>query len=281
MNNPQPKFTAVVLAADRGPDDPVARAAGARCKSMAPIDGAPMVFRVLDALLASTEINARTLCGPPQSIVELEPELGARIRSGEVGWMENKQTPSTSAYHVLQSLPEQTPVLLTTADHAMLSPRIVDYFCAGARNTGCDVVAGVARHEAVTKAYPQTQRTATHLQDGSYCGCNLFAFLTPRARRAADFWRQVETQRKKPLRVIRVLGVMAVLRYLLGQLSLAEALERVSRRLGFKAGAVIIPFPEAAIDVDSVKDWKLVEEIVKGQRTENRNGEVGMRNAEN
>jgi hypothetical protein len=68
---------------------------------------------------------------------------------------------------------------------------------------------------------------------------------------------------------------MAVLRYLLGQLSLAEALERVSQRLGFRAGTVIIPFPEAAIDVDSVKDWKLVEKIVTGQRSANRNGEVG------
>ena len=50
MNESLQKFTAVVLAADRGPDDPVARAAGARCKSMASIDGIPMVFRVLDAL---------------------------------------------------------------------------------------------------------------------------------------------------------------------------------------------------------------------------------------
>jgi len=262
MSNTKQKFTAVVLAADRGPDDPVARAAGSRCKSMAPIDGTPMVLRVLDALSESTSINARILCGPAQSIVNREPDLDARIRSGEVGWMANLQTPSTSAYQVLQSLPEQTPVLLTTADHAMLSARIVDYFCTNARGTGCDVVAGVARHEAVTKAYPRTQRTATRLQDGSYCGCNLFAFLTPCARRAADFWRQVETQRKKPLRVIRVLGVTAVLRYLLGQLSLTEALERVSRRLGFKAGAVIIPFPEAAIDVDSVADWELVQAIV-------------------
>ena len=215
MNDSQQKFTAVVLAADRGPDDPVAGAAGVRCKSMAPIDGIPMVFRVLDALAASTEINAQILCGPSQSIVALEPELDAHIRSGAVGWVANQQTPSTSAYHVLQSLPENTPVLLTTADHAMLSARMVDYFCTRARNTGCDVVVGVARHEAVTKAYPQTRRTATRLQDGSYCGCNLFAFLTPRARRAADFWRQVEAQRKKPLHVIRGVGVMAVLRYLL------------------------------------------------------------------
>jgi len=233
---------------------------------MAPIDGIPMVFRVLDALAASTEINARILCGPPQSIVDLEPDLKARISSGEVKWVENQQTPSTSAYHVLQSLPEQTPVLLTTADHAMLDARMIDYFCTRARDTGCDVVAGLARHEMVTKAYPQTRRTATRLQDDSYCGCNLFAFLTPRARRAADFWHQVENQRKNPLRVIRVLGAMAVLRYLLGKLTLADALDRMSQRLGFRACAVDMPFAEAAIDVDSVADLELVEKIVSKRR---------------
>ena len=47
----------------------------------------------------------------------------------------------------------------------------------------------------------------------------------------------------------------------MGRLSLAEALKRVSRRLGLTAGAVIMPFAEAAVDVDSVEDWKLVERI--------------------
>ncbi len=262
MDESKQKFTAVVLAADRGPDDPVARAAGAPCKSMAPINGTPMVIRVLDALSASGEVGAKILCGPPPSILASAPDLEARIKSSRVEWMANHQTPSTSAYHAMQTVPEHTPVLVTTADHALLSAAMIDYFCAQARNTGCDVVAGVARHEVVTRAYPQTQRTATRLQDGSYCGCNLFAFLTPRARRAADFWRQVENQRKKPLRVIRVMGLVAVLRYLTGQLSLADALKRISRRLGFSAGAVTMPFAEAAIDVDSEADLRLVEEII-------------------
>jgi len=148
----------------------------------------------------------------------------------------------------------------------MLDAHMIDYFCTRARDTGCDVVAGLARHEMVTKAYPQTRRTATRLQDDSYCGCNLFAFLTPRARRAADFWRQVENQRKNPLRVIRVLGAMAVLRYLLGKLTLADALDRMSQRLGFRACAVDMPFAEAAIDVDSVADLELVEKIVSKRR---------------
>jgi GTP:adenosylcobinamide-phosphate guanylyltransferase len=262
MTNPHPKFAAVVLAADRGPDDPVAKAAGVYCKSLAPVGGKPMVFRVLDALTASQVVNTYILCGPPKSIVDQEPDLGTLIASGRVKWFENQATPSSSAFHVLQTLPDETPVLLTTADHALLSARIVDYFCSEAQATGCDVVAGVARHEAVTAAYPQTRRTATRLEDGAYCGCNLFAFLTPRARLAADFWRRVENQRKNPLRVIRVLGWSAVSRYLMGRLSLNEALKRMSQRLGFKAGVVILPFSEAAVDVDSVSDWKLVENIV-------------------
>ena len=266
MTNSHPKFTAVVLAADRGPDDPVAKAAGVRCKSLTPVGGKPMVFRVLDALTASQVVNTYILCGPPKSVVDQEPDLRTLIASGRVQWFENQATPSSSAFHVLQTLPDESPVLLTTADHALLSARIVDFFCSEAQATGCDVVAGVARHEAVTAAYPQTRRTAIRLEDGAYCGCNLFAFLTPRARLAADFWRRVENQRKNPLRVIRVLGWSAILRYLMGRLSLNEALGRISRRLGFKAGAVVLPCPEAAIDVDSVGDWQLVENIVSSRQ---------------
>ena len=266
MTNSHPKFSAVVLAADRGPDDPVAKAAGVRCKSLTPVGGKPMVFRVLDALTASQVVSTYILCGPPKSVVDQEPELRTLIASGRVQWFENQATPSSSAFHVLQTLPDESPVLLTTADHALLSARIVDFFCSEAEATDCDVVAGVARHEAVTAAYPQTRRTATRLEDGAYCGCNLFAFLTPRARLAADFWRRVENQRKNPLRVIRVLGWSAILRYLMGRLSLNEALGRISRRLGFKAGAVILPCPEAAIDVDSVGDWQLVENIVSSRQ---------------
>ena len=43
-------FTALVLAGDRTPDDPVARAAGVPCKALALVGGRPMVSRVLDAL---------------------------------------------------------------------------------------------------------------------------------------------------------------------------------------------------------------------------------------
>jgi GTP:adenosylcobinamide-phosphate guanylyltransferase len=264
--NSSAPFSAVLLAADRSAGDPVAAAAGVSGKSFVPVGGKPMVLRVLDALAESQQVGYRLLCGPPADALRRLPELQARIDNVNVGWIENRATPSTSAAYALQTLTDKIPVLVTTADHALLSAEIVDYFCSRARTSGCDVVVGLAAHDLVKAAYPQTRRTATKWRDGAYCSCNLFAFLTPQARVAAEFWREVEHQRKKPLRLIRSLGWMTVLRYLFKQLSLPAGLESISRRLGIKAGAVILPFPEAAVDVDTIEDWKLVQTIVAEQR---------------
>ncbi len=255
-------FTAVVLAGDRAPDDPVAQAAGVCCKALSPVGGIPMVLRVLKALGTAREIDTHILCGPPWSAVEQEAELQARITSRQVTWMANEASPSASAYAVMQALPETTPVLLTTADHALLTTRIVDFFCAEARTSGCDMVVALAPHDLVTTTYPGVRRTVLTFREGAYCSCNLFAFLTPRARAVADFWRRVERQRKKPLRVIGVLGWVALWRYWLGRLSLTEGLDQISRRMGLRVGTVIMPFPEAAVDVDTVSDWRFAEKLV-------------------
>ncbi len=264
VNEATPKFAAIILAADRAPGDAVAAAAGVPGKCLAPVAGTPMVIRVLTALAASVEIDECVLCGPPRSIIDAQPELQAWLEKPGVRWMANQSTPSTSALAVLKSLPPGVPVLVTTADHALLSAEMVDFFCRSARACGSDLAAALATHETIMAAYPGIRRTVTRLKDGAYCSCNLFAFMTPRAREAANFWRRVESQRKKPLRVVSVLGLMVVLRYLFGVLTLDEALARLSRRLKIDVAAVKMPFADAAVDVDTPDDWKFVEDIATG-----------------
>ena len=258
-NSEPPRWAALVLAADRGAQDPVAAAAGVPCKALAPVGGVPMVQRVLDALKASATIDRVTLIGPPRPLLAGQPALEQQFASGQIGWLAPADSPSTSALRGLDAQPAHQPVLVTTADHALLSPEMVDFFLRAAQASGCDLVVGVARLATVQARFPGTRRTALRLRGGPYCSCNLFAFATADGRQLAAFWRRVEAQRKRPWRVVvGALGWVAVLRYLGGRLTLEQALARLSRRLGLRLGAVVLPFPEAAVDVDTPADHALV-----------------------
>lgn len=258
------QFTAIVLAADRCDPDPVAQAAGVSCKAMAPVDGTPMVARVIGALRASEAIDTIILCGPPREIVKNDKRLHELIDSEKLKWQPNRESPSTSAVAALKTLAADSPVLLTTADHALLTPAMVDHFCVQARRLAtADVLVALASYKAIMQAFPGMRRTATRFQDGPFCSCNLFAILNSRGRQAADFWRQVERERKTPWKMINKLGWLVVLKYLLGRLTLAEGLNRASRMLGIRADAILMPFPEAAVDVDTPADWHFVEGIVR------------------
>ena len=56
-----------------------------------------------------------------------------------------------------------------------------------------------------------------------------------------------------------------MVRYLLGMLTLNQGIKQLSHKMGIKAGIVLLPFPEAAVDVDTIADWKLVEKLTAGQ----------------
>jgi GTP:adenosylcobinamide-phosphate guanylyltransferase len=265
---PGKKLTAIVLAGDRGPEDPLARHAGVSCKALVPVAGQAMVLRVLDALENSSSVGDRIVCGSSARLLDNSPELTRRLAAENIHWVENEPSPSLSALAALNVLPPEQPVLLTTADHALLTSQMVDGFCRRAAETEADIVVGLAHAETVMKAFPENRRTITRLRDARCCGCNLFAFLTPRGRRAAEFWRRVEKQRKHPLKIIRTLGPLAVFRYLGGRLTLAEGLTRLSTLMEAQTDVVWMPEPEAAVDVDKIDDWILAEKILAAGRLE-------------
>jgi len=260
------RFSAIVLAADRGRDDPVAAAAGVMAKCLTPISGVPMVIRVIRALQESACVDTILLCGPAAGVLQESPELSQLVESKRILWMSPLGTPSASAAAALGALPADRPVLLTTGDHPLLRPDMVRHFLDQASAGGFDVAVALAPHDLVQRAYPRTRRTALKFSDGHYCGCNLFAFLSPRGRGMAQIWKKVEDHRKRPIRVIGLVGWVAMLLYALGGLSLAGAMRRISRQTGLAAGVVVMPFAEAAIDVDSVADLDLAREIASQMR---------------
>ena len=192
-------FTAIILAADRSADDPVAQATGVSCKALTPVGGIPMVLRVLNALEESPAVGPRLLCGPPWPLLEKAAALKSGVDAGDYGWTASRDSPSASAGATLEQIPDSQPVLLTTADHALLSSQIIDYFCEQACSADFDLLVALAPHELVATTYPGVHRTRLRFSDRDYCSCNLFAFMTPHSRTIPTFWRKLESQRKRCL----------------------------------------------------------------------------------
>jgi hypothetical protein len=61
---------------------------------------------------------------------------------------------------------------------------------------------------------------------------------------------------------VRAFGWRSLVAYLLGRLTLDEALARASKVIDARLAAVVLPQPEAAIDVDKPADLELAESIL-------------------
>lgn len=250
------RYEVVLLTGDRGPADPVAAAAGVAAKALAPVAEVPLLRRALDNLAATGRFRRYTVVGPAAELCAQDPVIRSQTERPGVHWVAPAGGPSASAARALVTLPETTPVLLTTVDHALPRPGWIDEFMDAAARSEADLCVGVVAEAEVQAAYPESRRTAFAFADAAYCGCNLFALNTFRARRAVEFWQQMEQRRKRPWMMVRVLGAFKLLRYLTGGLSLRQALDAFGTRLGISIEPVLLSDPAAALDIDSAQDWK-------------------------
>ncbi len=254
--------TAVVLAGERAAPaaDPLATAAGVVSKVLVPVAGVAVIERVVDTIERCGWIARRMLVGPSAATLAAEPKLRDRIDLGRWTWLAPTDSPAGSASAAFDAVGTDGHIVLTTADHAFLTPAILEQFCDAARATDADFVVAFARRDAVLAAFPNTRRTGWRFSDDTYCGCNLFMVLRPAGHGVTTFWRHVEKERKRPWRIMRMLGVGLFVRYLARRLSLADALAQLSRRTQCRIAHVVLTQPEAAVDVDSIDDWRLVNE---------------------
>lgn len=259
MSGGDDRVPVLILAGSRGPDDPMAVAGGVSHKAFLPVAGVPMIRRVVRALLDCPVAGRLLVSIERPELVEHDPELAPLLASGRMVLLPAAGSPARSVAAALAAV--GTPLLVTTADHALLRPEWASHFWA-AVPPGADVAAALARREVVDRDVPETKRTWLRFADGSFSGCNLFAFRTPAALRVVETWQKVEQDRKNPLKLLALLGPVAVAKFALGTLTLTEAVARLGRIAGVTGAVVEMPFGQAAVDVDKPADLELVERLL-------------------
>jgi GTP:adenosylcobinamide-phosphate guanylyltransferase len=256
-------FRSIILAGERPGGSPISRAFNVAASVMVPVAGKPALSRVMEAIENSQQAGGGVICGPSADVVDGSEDLQRVFQNPGFEWLAPSNGPAASALSALEHLGHY-PALLTAGDHALLTGEIVDSFCTQALSLSpdADLVIGFVPYVLVKEKWPESKRTVLKFSNGKFCGSNLFAILTPDGRKALDFWRQAEADRKHPWRIARRFGFTALIFYVLRQLSLEQALGGLSSAANCRIGHVKVGFARAAVDVDSIEDQKLAEQIL-------------------
>jgi len=265
------RCTAIVLAGSREPAaDSVALAAGVPVKALARVGGEPMLARVLDALAASGRVERSAVLVDPATLRLPPPELVRLLERPGVLSLPAAESPSQSVLTAIERLGgDGFPYLVTTADHPLLTGAMVRRFVDGV-DARADAALALAAASNVARAYPDAVRTFYRLGAERYSGCNLFLLRTPAGLKLPAFWRELERHRKRPWRLIAAIGFGPLLGFLLNRLDLGRAMAELGRIAGARVAAVVLPDPEAAIDVDKPADLALAERIIAARRAAGR-----------
>ena len=252
------KYSAVLLAGSRPQGDPLARTMMIGHKALIPVGGEPMVLRPLRALLASSEVaDVIVLTQDPADLRPVLPEderISLRASQGTI---------AETIAGLIGDREARFPMLVTTADHALLDPAMIAEFTA--RAEGADLAIGVVEKARLEQRFPQSKRTWLAFRGGAYSGANLFALGSARVLPAIEQWRAVEQDRKKGWRVLAALGPALLLGAVLRLRDIHRSAAAVGRKLGIAIRIVELSDPVAAIDVDKPEDHALVEAILAGR----------------
>jgi GTP:adenosylcobinamide-phosphate guanylyltransferase len=249
---------ALLLAGRRPGVDPFAAAYGVELKALIPVAGTPTVVRVAATLLACPEISAIRV------LTQDVAAIGAVVPADPRLVFERSGDGIASSIAGVASAPAAIfPMLITTADHALLTPATVAAFLAA--SGGCDIAVGVVERRVVERRFPTTKRTWLHFRGGSWTGANLFVLNGPEALPVVRAWSSVEQDRKKGWKLIARFGPLLLLRALTRTITVQAAAAQAGRSLGVRVRAVPLSDPLAAVDVDKHADLELAEAVLSGR----------------
>ncbi|GAA4010001.1 nucleotidyltransferase family protein [Sphingomonas swuensis] len=252
------RWTVLLLAGSRPGGDPLTRSLGVDYKPLLPIKGEPMLLRPIRALLEVEEIaEIRALTQQPERLEGVLPD------DPRVVVVRSDQTIAATLTRICDDPATPFPLLVTAADHALLTPEMIREFLAASAD--CDVSVAVVSKTNMLRRFPEAQRTWLRFGRELYSGANLFALKTPAAKAGVERWRAIEQDRKKGWRVLLQLGLPLFLGAVLRVRDIHKTARGLGKVLKIRLKAVVMSDPIAAIDVDKAADYTLVNAILDGR----------------
>jgi len=245
------------------PEDPLYSYVKGDAKALVDIAGKPMVQWTLDALNDSRHVDSVIVAGlsPKNQLRSTKPlhylpNQGRMLANIVAGINKSLQLNKNSKY-----------VLIASSDIPALEGHMVDWLVETAMQTEDDLYYGVCPREVMEKRYPGSNRTYSALKDMELCGSDLNLCHVSVATDHLDLWESLLGARKRPFKQASKLSLGLLFALATRQLTLEQAVTRVSERIGIKGRAIIWPYAEPCMDVDKPHQLELMrEDLAKKQR---------------
>lgn len=225
-------------------------------EALIPINGKPMVNYVIDVLKNSPRIGKIVVVGYPEMKPKLDPEVilveaGASLADNlKIG---------------IDYLEHTQHVLVITSDIPMINEEALDDFLTRCSELEGDLFYPIISKESNESVYPGEIRTYFHLKEGVFTGGNIVLISQDIIKDCYEMMTRVLNLRKKPWRLVQLLGFSFILKFLMQNLSINEIEKRVAGLFGIKGITVISPYPEIGTDIDKPSDWQLAEKVLSKQ----------------
>lgn len=246
------KVNAVVLAGAPN-NGQLQEANSEKWEATIPIHGKPMVNYVIEALQKSARIENLVVVGPLE-IKDVLPPGVALVESGD--------NLTDNIFRAVDALGHDNKILLVTSDIPFVHAEVIDDFIDRCGELVGDVYYPVISKEANQQVYPETVRTYFTLKEGSFTGGNVILASPQAITDSRWVMDEIICKRKKPWKLIRMLGFVFIIKFFAKRLSLRELEQRVSELLGYTGVVIISPYPELGTDVDKPSDLNLALRII-------------------
>jgi GTP:adenosylcobinamide-phosphate guanylyltransferase len=266
MENAAP-LTCLVLAASRkGVEDPVAKLQNRTHKCLVTLDGKPMLERVIQALLDSRCFTRILVSIENDMVLAGLPDTQRWLKEGRIALVPSADNLADSLIQVYEQDDTLLPVVITTADNALHTPALVRDFVNAFMESDADVSVGATPEEVVLKDYANEGFNFFRFRDGGYSFCNLFGVRTAAGVDAVNIFRSGGQFRKKPWRILKVFGLMPLIRYKFRLSTFTSIFSLVGSKLGIRLAPVLLDYPFGPVDVDNANSFRITEMTLKKRR---------------
>ncbi len=248
-----------MLAGQRPGVDRLAVHFGTDLKALVEIAGEPMISHVIRTLHQTPSIGQiLVLAQEPDRLSQ------AVAAGGDAQFSRSEAGISASIKAVAGTSAAPWPILVTTADHPLLTVEMIEAFLKASDQS--DLAIGFVEKQAMLAQFPEAKRTWLKFRDGHWSGTNLFALRNDRVSPALDLWAAAEQDRKQAWKLFLHFGPWLALRAISRTIGLSGALKKAGQRLGLGVKLVSMGDPVAAIDVDKPEDHALASLILERRR---------------